>query len=156
MLPRTKTEIQKMSETNVGANLMFALRTRTKNEPISKKQCIIIQLWFFLAYFLPSRSHALRGNTYWTLCVQCIVLRQNVRLLINSGRRASRMHSHAERGNERAKNMPEKPKLDDYIWVHGLPSPSDIGWISVSVRGRTQGSPLHCFLTSVWFRFLFV
>jgi len=29
-----------MSETNVGANLMFALRTKTKNEPISKKQCI--------------------------------------------------------------------------------------------------------------------
>ena len=25
---------------NVGANLMFALRTKTKNEPISKKQCI--------------------------------------------------------------------------------------------------------------------
>jgi len=25
------------------------------------------------------------------------------------------MHSHAERGNERAKNMPEKPKLDDYM-----------------------------------------
>jgi len=24
------------------------------------------------------------------------------------------MHSHAERGNERAKNMPEKPKLNDY------------------------------------------
>jgi hypothetical protein len=62
MLPQAKTETQPMSETNVGANLMFALRTKTKNEPISKKQC---------------------------------------------------------------------------IWVHGLPSPSDIGLISVSVKGRT-------------------
>ena len=69
-----------MSETNVGANLMFALRTKTANEPISKKQC---------------------------------------------------------------------------IWVHGLPSPSVIGLISVSVRGRTQGSPLHWFRTLVGFRFLF-
>jgi hypothetical protein len=39
MLPQAKTETQPMSETNVGANLVFALRTKTKNEPISKKQC---------------------------------------------------------------------------------------------------------------------
>ena len=45
-----------------GEPFMFAIRTKTKNEPISKKQC---------------------------------------------------------------------------IWIHGLPSPSDIGLISVSVRGRT-------------------
>jgi hypothetical protein len=49
----------------------------------------------------------------------------------------------------------EKPKLDDNIWGHGLPSPSDIGLISVSVRGRTQGSPLHWFRILVGFRFLF-
>jgi len=66
MLPQAKTETQSISETNVGANLMFALRTKTRIEPISKKQC---------------------------------------------------------------------------LWGHGLPS--DIGLISVSVRGRTQGSPLH-------------
>jgi len=40
MLPRTKTKIQPMSEANVGANFMFALRTKTKSAPISKKQCI--------------------------------------------------------------------------------------------------------------------
>jgi hypothetical protein len=51
-----------MCQERVGANLVFALRTKAKNEPISKKQC---------------------------------------------------------------------------IWVHGLPSPPDIGLISVSVRGRT-------------------
>jgi hypothetical protein len=39
--------------------------------------------------------------------------------------------------------------------VHGLPLPSDIGLISVSVRGRTQGSPLHWFRTLLGFRFLF-
>jgi hypothetical protein len=34
MLPRTKTEIQPMSETNVGANLMFARRTKTEIKPM--------------------------------------------------------------------------------------------------------------------------
>jgi len=37
-------------------------------------QTIIVQLWFFLACLLPSRSHALRGNASWTLCVLCLVL----------------------------------------------------------------------------------
>ena len=32
--------IQPMSEANVGANFMVALRTKTKNAPITKKQCI--------------------------------------------------------------------------------------------------------------------
>jgi len=41
------------------------------------------------------------------------------------------------------------------IWVHALPVPSDIGLISVSVRGRTQGSPLYWFRTLVGFRFFF-
>jgi hypothetical protein len=68
-----------MCQERVGANLVFALRTKAKNEPISKKQC---------------------------------------------------------------------------IWVHGLPSPPDIGLISVSVRGRTQGSPLHWFRILVGFRLL--
>ena len=36
-LPQTKTEFQPMTETNVGANLMFAFRTKTINKPISEK-----------------------------------------------------------------------------------------------------------------------
>ena len=32
--------IQAMSEANVGANFMFAPRTKTKNAPVTKKQCI--------------------------------------------------------------------------------------------------------------------
>ena len=42
------------------------------------------------------RSHALRGNASWTLCVLCIGRPRYE----HRGRRASHMHSHAERGNE--------------------------------------------------------
>jgi len=35
-LPGSKTEFQSMSEINVEANLMFALRTKTINEPMSE------------------------------------------------------------------------------------------------------------------------
>ena len=37
----TSTRIQPMSETNVGANLMFALRTKTINEPMSETHTFI-------------------------------------------------------------------------------------------------------------------
>ena len=36
----------------------------------------------------------------------------------------------------KTKNKPMSKKKQG-IWVHGLPVPSDIGLISVSVRGRT-------------------
>ena len=57
MKPQSKTETQPMSETNVGANLMFALRTKTTNEPISKKQCIWV-------HGSGARSQALPGNEH--------------------------------------------------------------------------------------------
>ena len=38
---------------------------------------------------------------------------------------------------------------------HGLPLPSDIGLISVSVRGRTQGSPYNDFEHWLDFDFFF-
>jgi hypothetical protein len=38
MLPRKNTEIQPMSESNVGANLMFALRTKTCIKPIFENE----------------------------------------------------------------------------------------------------------------------
>ena len=38
MLPRKNTEIQPMSETNVGANLMFAPRTKTGIKPIFENE----------------------------------------------------------------------------------------------------------------------
>jgi hypothetical protein len=40
-LPRSKTEFQSMSETNVGANLMFALRTTTINEPMTETNSFV-------------------------------------------------------------------------------------------------------------------
>jgi len=54
------------------------------------------ELFYYHSTSDNSRSHALRGNVCWTLCVLCVERPRKE----HRGRRASHMHSHAERGNE--------------------------------------------------------
>jgi len=57
---------------------------------------VILDVQVFLQTSAGTRSHALRGNAYGTLCVPCTRSLD----IQHRGRRASSMRSHAERGNE--------------------------------------------------------